>query len=79
MDFIKRDITRRLEDGSEKSLANLALLDDEDEENDLDADNDTMLANHCYHLSWAVFKHLPSMYHSHLNHNFKRQMHVYKT
>lgn len=57
MDYIKKDITRRLEDTSDKSLPNT-----DDDDNDIDLDDeltDAVLENHCYHLSWAVFKHLP--------------------
>lgn len=56
MDYIKKDITRRLEETSDKSLPNT----DDDDNDDLDDElTDAMLENHCYHLSWAVFKHLP--------------------
>lgn len=58
MDYIRKDITRRLEDTSDKSLP----ITDDDDNDDLIMDDeltDTMLENHCYHLSWAVFKHLP--------------------
>lgn len=58
MDYIKKDIIRRLEDNSDKSLPNT----DDDDNDDLDDElTFEMLENHCYHLSWAVFKHLPCM------------------
>lgn len=53
MDYIKKDIVRQLQGTSEKST-------DEEDNDDLDDElTDAMLENHCYHLSWAVFKHLP--------------------
>lgn len=53
MDYIKKDIVRQLQGTSEKST------DDEDNDDLDDELTDAMLENHCYHLSWAVFKHLP--------------------
>lgn len=51
IDYVKKDIARRLE---ETSLPNT------DDDDDLDDElTETMLQNHCYHISWAVFKHLP--------------------
>lgn len=56
MDYVKKDMTRRLEETSDKSQPNT----DDDDNDDLDDElTDEMLENHCYHLSWAVFKHLP--------------------
>lgn len=51
--YIKKDIVRQLQGTSEKST------DDEDNDDLDDELTDAMLENHCYHLSWAVFKHLP--------------------
>lgn len=44
-------------------------IDNEDEtetdnENEIDNElTELQLSNHCYHLSWAVFRHLPCKYH----------------
>lgn len=66
VDYIKKDLTRKLpeiHDKSKKSLPSLTLDIDDDNDDTLDGDlNDFMLMNHCYHLSWAIFKHLPSNY-----------------
>lgn len=64
MDYIKNDMTRRLKETTDKSQPSIPIADNENEHvNDLDKDmNDTMLENHCYHLSWAIFKHLPCNY-----------------
>lgn len=64
VDYIKKDLTRKLQEtiDKKKPLSLLSLdLDDEYILSDGDL-NDFMLTNHCYHLSWAVFKHLPSNY-----------------